>query len=773
MSKNEILPVLALRGINIFPNAVMHFDVQRPRSIKALKFAMKNDKRIFLCAQKNGYQEKPSQLADVYTYGTVTRIKQLIELPNKIIRILVEGISRAYLEVLIDGDKYLEGEIREIESILLDKSEIEEEALRSLVFEGIDKYKKMNPKINNIVFENLKKKEDIGELLDTIATSLLLILDNKQKVLERTDVESRITITLSALNMEMEITSIKNKINKKVKEKLDKNQREYFMREQIKAIQEELGDHKDAEDEASEYINKLEKLEANKNVKDKINKEIKHLRRIANSSAESAVVRNYIECLLEMPWEKKTKDNTNIEKAQRILDEDHYGVEEVKERVIAHLAVRKMASKTDSPVICLVGPPGTGKTSIAKSLARAINREYARISLGGIRDEAEIRGHRKTYVGAMPGRIVNALKQAGMGNPLILLDEMDKMSADMRGNPAAALLEVLDGEQNNKFRDHYVELDVDLSDVLFIGTANTLRTIPRALMDRLEIIQVSSYTANEKIHIAKSYLMKKQFFKHGLKKKQLIITDNAISEIINSYTKESGVRNLERRIGQICRKVIKEIVEGKRKSAKVSEKNVKKYLGIPSFSYEKYCEEPQVGVVRGLAWTEVGGDTLSIEVNVMPGKGEFKVTGQIGSVMQESAEAAISYIRTVTKKYGIEELFYKTKDIHIHIPQGAVPKDGPSAGVTMATAIISALTGIKVGNRVAMTGEITLRGRVLPIGGLKEKLLAAKRAGIKKVLVPIDNKRNVGEISEEIVKGLEIKYMSNMSEILEEVLMTK
>jgi len=768
MSDKRQLPILPLRGINIFPKTVMHFDVQRTKSIQALEFAMKHEQIIFFCAQKEAYMEKPSKQEDLFTYGTIGRIKQLIHLPNKVVRILAEGLTRGQLIQLVDQTTYLEGEVVEIESVPLNKTALELKTLRGMVFEVIETFKALNTNLSKTIFESLRQQKDMGELMDAVGSNLLSILDNRQKVLEKNNVEERITMTLSTLNMEIEMIRIKNNVNRKVKKKLDKNQRDYYLREQIKVIQEELGDEKENEDEASEYTKKMEALEASQIVKDRISKEIKRLRRISASSSESAVVRNYIESLLELPWNKKTEDNTDTEKAQKTLDEDHYGLEKVKERIIEHLAVRKMAGKTDSPIICLVGPPGTGKTSIAKSVARAVNRKYARISLGGIRDEAEIRGHRKTYIGAMPGRIIHALKQAGSGNPLILLDEMDKMSSDMRGNPAAALLEVLDGEQNNKFRDHYIEMDVDLSDVLFIGTANTLRTIPRALMDRLEIIQVSSYTANEKIHIAKSYLMKKQLVKHGLKQSQLKISDGAIGEIINSYTKESGVRHLERRIGQICRKVIKEIVEKKRKTAKLSEKNVKKYLGIPSFSYDKHCEEPQVGVVRGLAWTEVGGDTLSIEVNVMPGTGKFKVTGQIGSVMQESADAAISYARTITKEYGIEELFYRTKDIHIHIPQGAVPKDGPSAGITMATAIISALTNKKINNKVAMTGEITLRGRVLPIGGLKEKLLAAKRAGIEKVLVPIDNKRNVGEISQEITENLEIKYMRNMLEVLKE-----
>lgn len=764
------MPVLALRGLNIFPGTIMHFDVKRTKSISALDYAMKNGQKIFLVAQKDRDTEDPKTAEELYMDGTVCKIKQIIKLPNKIVRVLVEGLDRAQVYTLVSTEPYLFGEVEVFVSVGHPESEDQKEAMNAVADETIELYTQLNQKFSKEARNTMIAMEDIGEKVDQMSFNLITALDNKQQLLGEVNVSTRFTRLISILNAEMQVMRLKNDINAQVKQRIDQNQKEYFLREQLKVIQAELGDQQEIDDELEEYRLKAEKLKAKKVVKDRIEKELKRLKRMSASSSESAVVRNYIENLLEMPWDKKSRDNLDINKAQEILDEDHYGLEKVKDRVIEHLAVRQITKNPDSPIICLVGPPGTGKTSIAKSVARSLNRKYARISLGGVRDEADIRGHRKTYIGAMPGRIVAALKQAGTGNPLILLDEMDKISSDMRGNPAAALLEVLDGEQNSKFRDHYVELDVDLSDVLFIATANTLRTIPRPLMDRLEIIDVTSYTSNEKIHIAKSHLIAKQLSKHGLTRKQIKFSDRAILEIINSYTKEAGVRNLERRIGQICRKVAKEIVAGDKEFVQLTEKNIKKYLGTVLFEYDKRSEKPQIGIVRGLAWTEVGGDTLSVEVNVMTGSGKFEVTGQIGDVMKESARAAISFTRSVSDNYDIETDFYKNRDIHIHIPQGAVPKDGPSAGITMATAIISALSGRPVNNTVAMTGEITLRGRVLPIGGLKEKLLAAKRAGIEKVLVPIDNKRHVEKISQEILKGLEIVYVKQMDEVLEHAL---
>ncbi len=767
------MPVLALRGLNIFPGTIMHFDVKREASISALDAAMKKGQKIFLVAQKKQAIEKPSSIDELYMDGTVSRIKQIIKLPNKVVRVLVEGLDRGQIYSILEKEPHLIGEVEIFVSVGMPESEEEHEAMRRVARETIERYTKTNTKFSGDAKKSLLNITELGELLDQMAFNLLSSLENKQLLLGEVNVRERFTRLISMLNAEMEVLKLKNDINAQVKQRIDQNQKEYYLREQLKVIQGELGDQLEIDEELLEYEERSKKLKAKKAVKDRIQKEIKRLKRMSATSSESSVVRNYIENLLELPWNKKSKDNLDINEAQRILDEDHYGLEKVKDRVIEHLAVRQIVSSPDSPIICLVGPPGTGKTSIARSVARSLNRKYARISLGGVRDEADIRGHRKTYIGAMPGRIISALKQAGTANPMILLDEVDKMSSDMRGNPAAALLEVLDGEQNKKFRDHYVELDVDLSDVLFIATANSLRTIPRPLMDRLEIIEVTSYTSNEKVHIANTHLIKKQMEKHGLKASQLKFSDNALLDIINGYTKEAGVRNLERKIGEICRKVAKEIVAGEKKSVRLTEKNVKKYLGTILFKYDKHCDEPQVGVVRGLAWTEVGGDTLSIEVNVMPGTGKFEVTGQIGNVMKESARAAISYTRSISEIYGIDTNFYKEKDIHIHIPQGAVPKDGPSAGITMATAIISALSNRKVHNKVAMTGEITLRGRVLPIGGLKEKLLAAKRAGMEKVLVPVDNKRHVDKISQEIIRGLEIVYVSDMEEVLSHSLLTE
>lgn len=764
------LPVLALRGLNLFPGTIMHFDVKRSKSIRALDDAMKNGQRIFLTAQKDRRIENPDSIDALYKDGTITKIKQIIKLPNKIVRVLAEGSDRGQILALNQFEPHLRGDVEVFVSVGGPETEPEIEAMISVAHEAIAHYTKLNPKFSKDASNALMEIKDIGNLCDQMAFNLISSLENKQKLLGEVEVNGRFIRLISMINAEIEVLKLKSDLQNQVKQKIDQNQREYFLREQLKVIQSELGDQQEIDDELEEYRLKSEKLKAKKVVKDRIDKEIKRLKRMTASSSEGAVLRNYIENLLELPWNKKSKDNIDIKQAQKILDEDHYGLEKVKDRVIEHLAVRQIAKKTDSPIICLVGPPGTGKTSIAKSVARALNRKYARISLGGVRDEADIRGHRKTYIGAMPGRIVSALKQAGTGNPLILLDEVDKMSADMRGNPSAALLEVLDGEQNSKFRDHFIELDVDLSDVLFIATANTLRTIPAPLMDRLEIIDVSSYTSNEKLHIAKSHLIKKQVEKHGLKPAQIKFSDRSILEMISGYTKEAGVRNLERRLGEVCRKVAKEIVAEDKKFVQLTEKNVKKYLGLLLFEYDQRCDAPQIGVVRGLAWTIVGGDTLSIEVNVMAGTGKFEVTGQIGDVMKESARAAISYTRSVAKDYNIDPEFYKNVDVHIHIPQGAVPKDGPSAGITMATAVISALSGVMVHNKVAMTGEITLRGRVLPIGGLKEKLLAAKRAGIEKVLVPIDNKRHVEKISHEITKGLELVFVGHMEEVLEHAL---
>lgn len=765
------ISVIPLRGLTVFPNTMIHFDVKRKQSVEALEEAMKGKQQIFLVAQKELNKEYPNSNDDLFIYGTIAKIKQLVKLPGKIIRVIAEGEIRGKISDVIFQDPYIFSTVEIIDDLKVEINENEAEALLRIAREIIRDFARTNPKFSKDTISKLLNIEDLSKLSDDIASHLILGIENKQKILSEINIIDRLKLVITILNAEVEITSIKNDIQDKVKKKIDKNQKDYYLKEQIKVIQAELGEKQSVEEELEEYIEKTNDLKATEKVKNRLNKEIKRLRKIPIGSSEGAVIRNYIEWLLDMPWDKKTKEEISIEKAEQILDEDHYGLEKVKERVIEHLAVRKLCKNTDSPIICLVGPPGTGKTSIAKSIARSLNRKYSRISLGGVRDEAEIRGHRKTYIGAMPGRIVNALKYAETSNPMILLDEIDKMSSDFKGDPSSALLEVLDGEHNNKFRDHYVELPVDLSDVLFIATANSLRHIPKPLLDRLEIIQVTSYTENEKIHIAKDYLIPKQKAKHGIKEEQLHISQGAISSIINEYTKEAGVRNLERKTGEICRKSAKSILEDDKVVIQISERNIKKYLGTSIYRYDKAASKPQIGIARGLAWTEIGGDTLSIEVNVMNGTGKFELTGQLGDVMKESAKAGISYIRSKADLINnISEDFYEKKDIHIHIPEGAVPKDGPSAGITMATAMISALTNIPVRNDVAMTGEITLRGRVLPIGGLKEKLIAAKRAGISKVLVPEDNKRNILEISKEIVKGLEIVYVNNMSTVIEEAL---
>ncbi|MDA3844969.1 MAG: endopeptidase La, partial [Vallitaleaceae bacterium] len=625
------------------------------------------------------------------------------------------------------------------------------------------------PKLSKEVVRKLLQQFDPSKLADSIGANMHIPTEHKQSLLAKVNVRERLKTTLVIMNGEIEIGKIRHNIQEEVKKKIDKNQKDYYLREQVKVIQNELGEGQSAEEELDEYTEKTIVLEASDKVKERLNKEIKRLKKIPVGSSEGAIIRNYIEWLLDMPWSKKTEELSDLKHAEEILERDHYGLEKVKERVLEHLAVRQLCKTTDSPILCLVGPPGTGKTSIAKSIASALNRKYSRISLGGVRDEAEIRGHRKTYVGAMPGRIANALKYAGSANPLILLDEIDKMTSDMRGDPASALLEVLDGEQNSKFRDHYVEVPIDLSDVLFIATANSLRQVAKPLLDRLEIIEVTSYTENEKMHIAFEYLLPKQLAKHGLNEDQLNITKKAMAKAINEYTKESGVRNIERRIGEICRKAARVILSEEETCIKVTERNLKTYLGTAKYRHEKVADEPQIGIARGLAWTEVGGETLSIEVNVMEGSGKFDLTGQLGDIMKESATAAISYIRS-QKEIALEKDFHKNQDIHIHIPEGAVPKDGPSAGITMATAMLSALTGIPVHNNVAMTGEITIRGRILPIGGLKEKLIAAKRAGIKKVLVPEPNRRNISEISSEVLDGLEIVYVNHMNQVLKEAL---
>lgn len=769
MMDNTIMhiPLLALRGINVLPNTIIHFDVKRKKSINALEEAMTNEQLVFLVAQKDPKEEK-IVTDDLYTVGTISKIKQLIKLPGNIIRVLVEGMERGEIQSFINEKPFILAEVEKLSHKAIGGSEDEEKALLRVTFKCLEDYSKVNPQYSTETIKNMLAIKNIGKLADSIASNINIPLESKQMILGEVNQVERLKLTIAILKNETELSRIEKDIQVQVKQKIDKNQKEYFLREQLKVIQDELGDKHGIGEEIKGYMDKLAKLKAPKKVKDKIEKEIGRIKKIPNGSSEGVVVRNYIECLLELPWNKTTKESKDMIKAEEILEQDHYGLKKVKERILEHLAVRKLSSKTNSPILCLVGPPGTGKTSIARSIATALNRKYVRISLGGVRDEAEIRGHRRTYIGAMPGRIVNGLKQAGSSNPLMLFDEIDKMSTDFRGDPSSALLEVLDAEQNNKFRDHYIELSVDLSDVLFIATANSIQTIPRPLLDRLELIPVTSYTENEKLHIAAEHLIDKQIEKHGLNQKQLTFSKNALKKIINAYTKEAGVRSLERKIGEICRKAAKEVLTNIKSTIKITEQNLEKYLGIPMYTFDRIAEESQIGVVRGLAWTAVGGDTLSIEVNTMKGTGKFELTGQLGDVMKESAKAGISYIRSKGKELGIDEEFYKNLDIHIHIPEGAVPKDGPSAGITMATAMISALTNKPIKNDVGMTGEITLRGRVLPIGGLKEKLLAAKRAGITKVLLPIDNKKNMSEVDKEITRGLEIVFVSHMEEVLEE-----
>lgn len=767
------LPMVALRGMTVLPEMVIHFDVSRERSVKAVNEAMVEEgQKIFLAAQKDLNVDKPG-MNDVYQTGTIASVKQVVKLPKNILRVLVAGERRAKLNVIEFDDPYLRANVTVIEDIDDIRQQFDEkdadtnlEAMARGLKEIYSEYMMKNPKFPKDMVKQINEYTDIKKVIDMIAANLPLEYTQLQEILEEVSVLKRYQLLAFMIVNEMQIMDIKEEIQNKVKERVDKHQREYILREQLKLIREELGEDHTVSD-AEEFQAAVDKLEASEEVKEKITKEINRFKSSMNSPAENGVIRTYIETMLEMPWDRMSEDNEDIAYAKQVLDEDHYGLEKVKERVLEFLAVRTLTKKSDSPILCLVGPPGTGKTSIAKSLAKALNRSYVRISLGGVRDEAEIRGHRKTYVGAMPGRIANGLKSAGVKNPLMLLDEIDKVSTDYKGDTFSALLEVLDSEQNVKFRDHYLEVPVDLSEVLFVTTANTLQTIPRPLLDRMEVIEVSSYTENEKIHIAVEHLIPKQLEKHGLKPEQLTISKGAIWKMARNYTKEAGVRQLERKIGDICRKAAREILEDHKGKIRVTENNLHKYLGKELYTYQMANLTDEIGIVRGLAWTSVGGDTLQIEVNVMPGKGEILLTGQLGDVMKESARTGISYIRSVSKTYHIADDFFEEHDIHIHIPEGAVPKDGPSAGITMATAMLSAVTERKVRADIAMTGEITLRGRVLPIGGLKEKLLAAKSAGMKTVLIPKENKRDVEELSSEITKGLEILPVSHMNEVLE------
>lgn len=756
------MPAVALRGLTILPGMIAHFDISRERSLRAVEEAMEQDQKIYLVTQRNVDSEDPTQ-EDLYQMGIVADIKQVVRLQNDVVRILVDGISRAALLGFTGNEKYLEAEICYCDSNADSLPDDLREAMLLGVREAFHRYAAVVGKISKELIRQIDQYEDLEKLIDYVTNNLPVSYELKQQVLEAEDINDRYQVIVSLLLSQVEVISIKNELQKKVKVRVDKHQKEYVLREQLGVIREELGENADSE--ADEYEKKLSELDAPDYVKEKTKKEIKRFRNMSSSSSESTVERGYIETVLELPWNKMSVDNKDLDHAAQVLDDDHYGLKDVKERILEFLAVRNLTSKGESPIICLVGPPGTGKTSIARSIASALEKKYVRISLGGVRDEAEIRGHRKTYIGAMPGRIVNGLRQAGVSNPLMLLDEIDKVSSDYKGDTSAALLEVLDSEQNCKFRDHYIEMPVDLSEVLFIATANEVSGIPKPLLDRMELIEVSSYTENEKFHIAKEHLVEKQKSKNGIKKEQLTITDSALKDIIRLYTREAGVRSLERTIGKLCRKAAREIFKDSEAAVKVTKTNLKTYLGNPKYSPEKKNDRAEVGIVRGLAWTSVGGVTLEVEVNVLPGKGELVLTGKLGDVMKESAQAALSYVRSISEGYGIDAEFYTKHDIHIHIPEGAVPKDGPSAGITMATAMLSAITDRAVRADVAMTGEITLRGRVLPIGGLKEKLLAAKVIGIKTVCIPKDNEKDLEEISKEITDGMEIVPVERFSQV--------
>lgn len=766
------IPMLPLRGIVVYPHMILHFDVGRIKSIKSIEEAMLNEQTIFLTAQKDPNTEDP-EFDEINTFGTIAHIKQLLRLPGDTIRVLVEGIQRAKITNFIANDPFYKVDVISVNAKVLQSGRSDIQALSRQVIDHFEQYAKLSGKISSDATLSITNMNDLSRLPDVIASNLGISIELKQMILEELSPKKRLGKLLDILVKENEILELEKNITSKVRERIDKSQKEYYLREQIKAIQKELGDSSDMTTEADEYKDRIENANFSDDVKKKALKELDRLIRMHSSSAESGVIRTYLDTLLDMPWEKKTEEKLDIKNASEILDRDHYGLEKVKERILEYLAVRKMKNGLHGPILCLAGPPGVGKTSIAKSIAEALNRSYVRMSLGGVKDEAEIRGHRRTYVGSMPGRIINAIKQAGSANPLILLDEIDKMSNDFKGDPASAMLEVLDTEQNKDFRDHYLEVPFDLSDVMFITTANYKYAIPRPLLDRMEVIDISGYTEEEKLNIASKYLVPKQLESHGVDNKVIRFDESSLREIVVHYTKEAGVRNLERQIATVIRKAIKKIVLGEKTSLRITKNTVKNYLGAQIFLYDKTAEKDEIGIVRGLAWTSVGGDTMPIEVNIMPGEGQLELTGQLGDVMKESARIAKSYIRSVAGQYGIDKDFHKKFDIHIHVPEGAIPKDGPSAGITLATAMISALTGIPARKSLAMTGEITLRGKVLPIGGLKEKVLAAHRAGVDTILLPYENKKNIEDIPESVRKKVRLIPISQMNEVIKYALVRK
>ncbi|MBB6213987.1 ATP-dependent Lon protease [Anaerosolibacter carboniphilus] len=771
-TKKEVLPLIPLRGLSVFPYMVLHFDVGREKSINALEDAMVNDQLIFLTTQKEAETDLPTA-EDFYEVGTIAKIKQMLKLPGDAIRVLVEGISRARIVQLTQEEPFFKAEVEEEmseEGLEIDK---ELEALMRTVLDAFENYVSISNRISPEILMSVTAIEEPGRLADVISSHMLLKIEQKQEILEAFHPKDRLEVLYRLLLREIEILEIEREINAKVKKQINKVQKEYYLKEQLKVIQEELGDHGGFDDEIENYRDRIKKAKLPKKVEEKVIKEVDRLSRLSPGSAESGVIRTYVDWILDLPWNKQTKDRLDIKIAKEILDEDHYGLKKVKERILEYLAIRQLAKEMKGPIICLVGPPGVGKTSIAKSIARSLNRNFVRMSLGGVRDEAEIRGHRRTYIGAIPGRVISAIKEAGSKNPVFLFDEIDKLTSDFRGDPAAALLETLDPEQNKDFTDHYLEVPFDLSKVMFITTANSLGTIPRPLLDRMEVIDVSGYTEEEKLVIAQKYLLPKQIKEHAMTPENLQISEQVIRDVINYYTRESGVRNLERQLATICRKAVRRMLEEKTKVVRIQPGNLKNYLGIPRFRYEKAQEKNEVGIATGLAWTVVGGDTLSIEVITMKGNGKLVLTGQLGDVMKESARAGISYIRSKMEELKLQDDFYQALDIHIHIPEGAIPKDGPSAGITMATAVISALTNMPIHREIAMTGEITLRGRVLPVGGIKEKVLAANRAGIKKVLLPVLNQKDVEEIPENVRKKLELVFVEHMDQVLEHTLIRK